>query len=177
MAGLLLKPLTAARIVEHMEKVGLESEFVLHHRMAGLSGGKKIKVVLGAALWQNPHILVMDEPSNYLDRDSLGALAAAIKEFGGGVLLVTHHSDFTAELCSETWTVADAVLSTTGTVWAADKLEKKDEPDEVVDGAGNVIKIAKKLTGKELRKKNKERALRRKRGEEDVSSDEEEPAT
>ena len=60
MAGLLLKPLTAARIVEHMEKVGLESEFVLHHRMAGLSGGQKIKVVLGAALWQNPHILVMD---------------------------------------------------------------------------------------------------------------------
>jgi hypothetical protein len=63
MAGLLLKPLTAARIVEHMEKVGLESEFVLHHRMAGLSGGQKIKVVLGAALWQNPHILVMDGES------------------------------------------------------------------------------------------------------------------
>ena len=34
-------------------------------------------------MWQNPHILVLDEPSNYLDRDSLGALAGAIRDFGG----------------------------------------------------------------------------------------------
>ena len=91
------------------------------------------------------------EPSNYLDRDSLGALAAAIKEFGGGVLLVTHHSDFTSELCSETWNVENGILSTTGTAWLAEKLIEKEAVDEVVDGAGNVIKIKKKLTGKELR--------------------------
>lgn len=90
------------------------------------------------------------------------------------MLLVTHHSDFTSELCSETWNVENGVLSTTGTAWLAEKLLEKEAVDEVVDGAGNVIKIKKKLTGKELRKKNKERAQRRKAGEEDVSSDEEE---
>ena len=83
----------------------------------------------------------------------LGALAQAIKEFGGGVLLVTHHSDFTAELCQETWLVDNAILTTSGTVWANEKLEKKEEPDEVIDASGNVIKIKKKLTGKDLRKK------------------------
>lgn len=46
-----------------------------HSLMKGLSGGQKVKVVLGAAMWNNPHILVMDEPTNFLDRDSLGALA------------------------------------------------------------------------------------------------------
>ena len=44
-----------------------------------------MKVVIAAAMWNNPHILVLDEPTNYLDRDSLGALAAAIREYGGGV--------------------------------------------------------------------------------------------
>ena len=41
-----------------------------------------VQVVLGAAMWNNPHILVLDEPTNYLDRDSLGALAEAIKVRG-----------------------------------------------------------------------------------------------
>ena len=77
------------------------------------------------------------------------------------MLLVTHHSDFTSELCSETWNVENGVLSTTGTAWLAEKLLEKEAVDEVVDGAGNVIKIKKKLTGKELRKKNKERFVSR----------------
>lgn len=51
-----------------------------------------MKLVLGAAMWLQPHILVLDEPTNYLDRDSLGALAGAIKDFGGGVVMITHHA-------------------------------------------------------------------------------------
>ena len=51
-----------------------------------------MKVVLAAAMWLNPHILVLDEPTNYLDRDSLGALATAIKEYGGGVVMISHNS-------------------------------------------------------------------------------------
>lgn len=54
------------------------------------TGGQKVKVVLAAAMWQNPHMLVLDEPTNYLDRDSLGALANAIKGFGGGVIMISH---------------------------------------------------------------------------------------
>ena len=51
-----------------------------------------MKVVLAAAMWNSPHMLVLDEPTNYLDRESLGALAAAIKEYGGGVVMISHHS-------------------------------------------------------------------------------------
>ena len=47
---------------------GLESEFSTHSLMRGLSGGQKVKTVLGAAMWNNPHMLVLDEPTNYLDR-------------------------------------------------------------------------------------------------------------
>lgn len=49
-------------------------------------------MVLAAAMWNNPHVLVLDEPTNYLDRDSLGALAGAIREYGGGVVMITHNA-------------------------------------------------------------------------------------
>merc|ERR1711918_65765 len=56
--------------------------------MGGLSLGQKVKVVIAAAMWNNPHILVLDEPTNYLDRDSLAALAHGITTFGGGVVVI-----------------------------------------------------------------------------------------
>ena len=73
--GLMTRPLTTAAVEKHLDDFGLEPEFSTHSLMKGLSGGQKVKVVLGAAMWNNPHILVMDEPTNFLDRDSLGALA------------------------------------------------------------------------------------------------------
>ena len=72
-------------------------------------GGQKVKVVLAAATWMNPHMLVLDEPSNYLDRESLGALAEAIKEFGGGVVMISHNSG--AFLCISRITAAKGALS------------------------------------------------------------------
>lgn len=56
-------------------------------------------------MWNHPHFLIMDEPTNYLDRDSLGALAGAIKDFQGGVLLISHNNEFTSALCPEVWQV------------------------------------------------------------------------
>ena len=53
-------------------------------QIRGLSGGQKVKLVLGAALWYQPHIVVLDEPTNYLDRESLGAMCESLKDFGGG---------------------------------------------------------------------------------------------
>ena len=49
-------------------------------------------MVLAAATWQQPHLIVLDEPTNYLDRESLGALAIAIKDYGGGVVVISHHN-------------------------------------------------------------------------------------
>ncbi len=43
-------------------------------------------------MWNNPHMLVLDEPTNYLDRESLGALASGINEFGGAVVMISHNS-------------------------------------------------------------------------------------
>ena len=42
---------------------------------------------------------VLDEPTNYLDRESLGAMASALAEYGGGVVIVSHHSEFVNQVC------------------------------------------------------------------------------
>merc|ERR1711998_419692 len=106
-AGLVNRPLTTAGVRKHLEDLGLEAEYAEHTQMRGLSGGQKVKVVIAAAMWNNPHILVLDEPTNYLDRDSLAALAVAIHEFGGGVVVISHNCEFAENVCPEKWRVYD----------------------------------------------------------------------
>ncbi|KAI8355676.1 P-loop containing nucleoside triphosphate hydrolase protein [Blakeslea trispora] len=173
------RPLTAKEIEKHLAEVGLEPEFATHSRIRGLSGGQKVKLVIGAAMWNKPHMLVLDEPTNYLDRESLGALAMAIKEFGGGVVIVTHNREFTEALCNEVWMVDAGRLTPSGHNWVSGNgttAVKEQEQEDQVDAQGNTIKAVekkKKLTSKELRKKKKERMERRKRGEEVYTTDEE----
>lgn len=61
--GLHSKPLTKRGIEKHLEDVGIEPEVGSHTRMRGLSGGQKVKVVLAAAMWLNPH-MVSESPRN-----------------------------------------------------------------------------------------------------------------
>lgn len=173
--GLYQRPLTQVMVQKHLQDVGLDPEFSTHSRMASLSGGQKVKVVLGAAMWDCPHIVVLDEPTNYLDRDSLAALAQAIKVYGGGVIMVSHHSEFTDELCTETWTLADGKLTVKGGNVPSqnDKLATEAQTEKI-DAFGNVTKIksTKVLSRKEQKAKERRRALKIKNGE-PLSSDEE----
>jgi elongation factor 3 len=58
-----------------------------------------------AAMWNHPHFLILDEPTNFLDRDSLGGLAVAIRTWEGAVCMISHHREFVGALCSEEWHV------------------------------------------------------------------------
>jgi elongation factor 3 len=60
----LLRPLVRREIEKHMADFGLEPEFVSHNTMRGLSGGQKVKIVLGAATWRRPHVMCLDEPTS-----------------------------------------------------------------------------------------------------------------
>ena len=63
-------------------------------------------MVLAAALWGAPHVILLDEPTNFLDRDALAALVAAIDRFRGGVVLVSHNRRFVERVCTTTWAMA-----------------------------------------------------------------------
>ncbi|KAF2837148.1 elongation factor EF-3 [Patellaria atrata CBS 101060] len=175
------RPLVRKEIESHAANFGLDAELVSHSRMRGLSGGQRVKVVLAACSWQRPHLIVLDEPTNYLDRDSLGALSNALKSFEGGVIIITHSAEFTKGLTEEVWAVVDGKMTPSGHNWvqgqgSGPRLSAKDDEEERFDAMGNKIDAGpkkKKLTSSEARKKKKERMARRKRGEE-VFSDEDE---
>lgn len=177
------RPLTRKEIEAHCAMLGLEAELVSHSRIRGLSGGQKVKLVLAACTWQRPHLIVLDEPTNYLDRDSLGALSRALKEFEGGIVIITHSAEFTKDLTEEVWAVLDGKMTPSGHNWVSGqgsgpRLDTKDgDEEDKFDAFGNKVetkKKVKKLTASELRKKKKERMKKKKElGDAYVSSDDE----
>ncbi|CAL9730494.1 elongation factor 3A [Monosporozyma unispora] len=176
------RPLTRKEIEEHCAMLGLDAELVSHSRIRGLSGGQKVKLVLAAGTWQRPHLIVLDEPTNYLDRDSLGALSKALKAFEGGVIIITHSAEFTKDLTEEVWAVNNGRMTPSGHNWVSGqgtgpRIEKKDDEEDKFDAMGNKLaggKKKKKLSSAELRKKKKERMRKKKEmGDAYVSSDEE----
>ncbi len=76
-------------------------------KVANLSGGEKARLLMGLATFNGPHLLILDEPTNHLDIDSRAALAEAINEFSGAVILISH-DQYLLEACADRlWLVAD----------------------------------------------------------------------
>jgi ATP-binding cassette subfamily F protein 3 len=68
-----------------------------------LSGGQKSRVAFACLALTQPHILVLDEPSNHLDIEAMDALAEALREFQGGVLMVSHDVTMLQTVCTSLW--------------------------------------------------------------------------
>merc|ERR1712157_165091 len=114
MAGLMTKQLTQPSIEKHLADFGVDAESASHTQLSQLSGGMKVKVVLAACMWQNPHVLILDEPTNYLDREGLGALVLAIKDYKGGVLIISHNKEFCDGVATEKWIMNKGMLRIEG---------------------------------------------------------------
>lgn len=112
--GLGYRELQPHVVADHFRDLGLDPEIAQHNIISGLSGGQKVKVVLAGAMWNNPHLLVLDEPTNFLDRDSLGGLAVAIRDFKGGVVMISHNEEFVGALATEQWHVRDGRVTHKG---------------------------------------------------------------
>lgn len=146
-AGLDLRPTTITEVQKHLDDFGLTQEFGTYGKIRGLSGGQKVKLVLAAAMWNCPHLLVLDEPTNYLDREALGALSAALNEWGGSVLMISHNKEFYSSVCKEEWIVADGAVVIQGlsqeremkAVARKKKFEKELEGEEILDKAGGNV--------------------------------------
>merc|ERR1711957_1110748 len=154
MAGLMTKQLPQPGVEQHLINFGVDAESASHTQLSQLSGGMKVKVVLAASMWQNPHILILDEPTNYLDRDGLGALVLAIRDYEGGVLIISHNKEFCDGVATEKWIMNKGYLRIEGESvdTSGKELDGNKGPEVVYDGARNKIEVAKKLTEKEKKK-------------------------
>merc|ERR1711871_587785 len=154
MAGLQSKQLTQPGVEKHLADFGVDAESASHTQLNQLSGGMKVKVVLAAAMWQNPHILILDEPTNYLDREGLGALVLACASYKGGVLIISHNKEFCDSVATERWIMKGGYLRIEGESKGAeeDAQETKGEEKVIYDGAGNKVEVKKALSEKDVKK-------------------------
>lgn len=86
----------------HLGSFGISGPLGLQ-KMQLLSGGQKSRVAFACLSMRNPHILVLDEPSNHLDIAGLDALAEALQKFKGGVLMVSHDVSMISAVARNIW--------------------------------------------------------------------------
>jgi len=146
-AGLDIRPVTLTEVQKHLDDFGLAKEFGTYGKIRGLSGGQKVKLVLAAAMWNCPHLLVLDEPTNYLDREALGALSSALNEWGGSVLMISHSKEFYSSVCKEEWHIENGKVDIKGlssqrkmkALAKKKTYEKEEEGDELLEKAGGNV--------------------------------------
>merc|ERR1712188_49374 len=178
MAGLQTKQLTQPGVEKHLGNFGVDPESASHTQISQLSGGMKVKIVLAATTWQNPHILILDEPTNYLDRDGLGALVLAIKDYQGGVLIISHNKEFCDSVTTEKWIMNKGKLRIEGAAEEVAEEKSKDlgPKEDVYDGAGNKIDVKANVTlsAKDMKKQIKdiEKKLKSNKKDKNLSEDE-----
>ncbi|XIA62596.1 ATP-binding cassette domain-containing protein [Bradyrhizobium sp. TZ2] len=76
-----------------------------------LSGGEKARLLLGLATFYGPNMIILDEPTNHLDIDSRAALAEAINDFPGAVIMVSHDRYLIEACADQLWVVANQTVT------------------------------------------------------------------
>ncbi|XP_078040945.1 ATP-binding cassette sub-family F member 2 [Augochlora pura] len=87
-----------------------------------LSDGQRCRVVFAWLAWQVPHLLLLDEPTNHLDMETIDALADAINNFDGGMVLVSHDFRLINQVAEEIWVCENGTI----TKWSGNILDYKE---------------------------------------------------
>jgi len=110
-AGLDQRPLTRREVVRHCEAFGIDEEMCTNRQIQGFSAGQKVRLSLAAMFWTKPHLIALDEPTNYLDVETVEALAKALNTFRGGVVMIEPKADFVERICNEKWHMQDGKVT------------------------------------------------------------------
>jgi len=111
-AGLDQVQITRRLVTRHCEAFGIDEEMCLNRQIRGFSAGQKVRLSLAGLFWTKPHLIALDEPTNYLDVETVDALAKALKHFRGGILMIEPKTEFCERVCNERWIMQDGKLTT-----------------------------------------------------------------
>lgn len=110
-AGLDNRPLTRREIIKHCEAFGIDAEMCCNRQVRGFSAGQKVRLSLAAMFWTKPHVIALDEPTNYLDVETVEALVKALTTFRGGIVMIEPKTDFVERICNERWNISDGQMT------------------------------------------------------------------
>ncbi|CAE7360451.1 NEW1 [Symbiodinium sp. KB8] len=113
-SALAVKELTRDNVQSHLARFQVDAS-ACQLPMGRLSRSMKIRIVLAAALWQHPHILILDELADYMDVEDIQGLRSALDHFAGGVILVSSNEQLCNDFANEKWFMDDGVLHIEGT--------------------------------------------------------------
>jgi ATP-binding cassette subfamily F protein 3 len=88
----------------HLQSCGFDEKLQVVRGRA-MSGGQRSRLAMAAVSFARPHVLILDEPTNNLDVESVEALAESIEKFEGGVVIVSHDQHFVSRVANEVWLI------------------------------------------------------------------------
>jgi ATP-binding cassette subfamily F protein 3 len=104
----------------HLGRYGLSGDLGMNE-ISTLSGGQKSRLVFAWMSYTNPHFLVLDEPENHLDVDTVDALAVALNDFNGAAVIVSHDERLVSLCANEMWIVDSGTVKPWAKDWEAYK--------------------------------------------------------
>lgn len=99
-----------AKVRSRVAQMGLATE-KMDTAAKDLSGGEKARLLMGLAAFEAPSLLILDEPTNHLDIDSRNALIAALNDFSGAVILISHDRHLIEATADRLWLVRDGTVA------------------------------------------------------------------
>ena len=88
---------------------GLAGNFA-NNKISTLSGGQKVRLIFASLTIQNPHLILLDEPTNHLDIDSIKSLEKGLKEYKGGLVIISHNQSILTNCCNVIWVVENKTI-------------------------------------------------------------------
>ena len=107
--GTLMPGAPEPKVRAHLAAFGLGQEKAVT-KIADLSGGEKARLLFAAMTYNAPSLLILDEPTNHLDIDGRDALIAALNDYRGSVILITHDLHLTELIADTLWLVKDGTV-------------------------------------------------------------------
>jgi len=98
-----------AKVRSRVAQFGLATE-KMNTPAKDLSGGEKARLLMGLAAFDGPNLFILDEPTNHLDIDSREALALALNDFPGAVILISHDRHLIEATVDRLWLVKDGAV-------------------------------------------------------------------
>eukprot|EP00287_Rhodomonas_sp_CCMP768_P005604 CAMPEP_0196731428 /NCGR_PEP_ID=MMETSP1091-20130531/11167_1 /TAXON_ID=302021 /ORGANISM="Rhodomonas sp., Strain CCMP768" /LENGTH=667 /DNA_ID=CAMNT_0042074565 /DNA_START=16 /DNA_END=2019 /DNA_ORIENTATION=+ len=134
-SGAEVRPCTEKEILKHLADFGISHRLAQSGRIKGMSGGQKCRLVLASAVWNKPHLIALDEPTNYLDNETLNALASALRNFKGAILVISHNQDFVDQVTNEKWAVDQGAVKIIQTAKESRALRQSNSQDALDQSA------------------------------------------
>jgi ATP-binding cassette subfamily F protein 3 len=92
----------AGNVRQYLGGFGLGGDHALR-KIGTLSGGERMRLCFATVLADEPHLIFLDESTNHIDLETLDSMAAALRDYQGAVLMVSHNQGFLSTFCKELW--------------------------------------------------------------------------